>query len=164
MKKLTFLPQVYFPTPTDKNYEIGSFTRYFCIKLNEPIFTELSNDVYIKLEKKDLNYDWKMYRLFVLVWVITGDEEDVLETNFNQVALVEKRLGKTGLAEYLKGNYIQFYARNSGKILYSNGEDGLVLPDGTAYIGYYHTMLDGTTMTGKYHGKGQDIVLTQIYD
>jgi len=50
------------------------------------------------------------------------------------------------------------------EILYSNGEDGLILPDGTAYIGYYHAMLDGTLMTGKYHGKGKDIVLTEIYD
>jgi|TARA_R110000796_G_C14560744_1_gene434821 hypothetical protein len=164
MTKLTLLPPNHSPLPTDENYKVGSFTRYFCIKLNEPIFTELSKNVYTKLKNQDSNYDWKMYRLFVLIWVITGDEEDVLQTNFNQVALVEKRLGKKGLAEYLKGNYIQFYARNSGKILYSNGESGLVLPDGTAYIGYYHTMLDGTIMTGKYHGRGQDIVLTEIYD
>ena len=105
-----------------------------------------------------------MYNLFIVIWTITGNEEDVLQTNFNQVELVEKKLGRKGLGEHLMGNYIQYFARNSEEILYSNGEDGLILPDGTAYIGYYHAMLDGTLMTGKFHGVGEDIVLTKIYD
>jgi|TARA_R110002167_G_scaffold301498_2_gene505808 hypothetical protein len=158
------LPQNSVPLPTKKDYKAGVFTRYFCIKINEVVIIELTKLFYEKMSEKDLNIDWVPYRLFILKWVITGDEEDVLQTNFNQVALVEKRLGRKGLGEYLMGNYIQHYARNSGEILYSNGEGGLILPDGTAYIGYYHAMLDGTLMTGKYHGRGQDIVLTEIYD
>jgi hypothetical protein len=164
MSKVTFLPQEFYPTPTDEDYKLGKFTRYFCVKVNEPIFTEISQVEYDKFNNQDPNYDWITYSIFVLDWVITGNEEDVEQTNFNQIQLVEERLGKKGLAQYLMGNYIQYFARNSAEVLYSNGEDGLVLPDGTAYIGYYHAMLDGTIMTGKYHSKGKDIVLTQIYD
>jgi len=162
VKKL--LPEQFTPIPTDEDYKLGNFKRYFCIKENEPIIIELSKKEFDLLNKQDPRYDWVMWRLFTLIWTITGNEEDVLQTNFNQVELIEERLGVRGLGQYLKGNYIQYFARNSAEILYSNGEDGLVLPDGTAYIGYYHAMLDGTLMTGKYHGKGKDIVLTQIYD
>ena len=160
----TFIPKEFYPTPTDENYKIGNFVRYFCIKVNEPIFIELSKSTFDLLKREDPKFDWKMYQLFVVIWTIVGNEEDVLQTNFNQVQIVEERLNRRGLGEYLMNNYIQFYARNSEEILYSNGEDGLVLPDGTAYIGYYHAMLDGTIMTGKYHGRGKDIVLTNIYD
>ena len=144
----TSLPQEYYPSPTDEEYILGKFNRYFCMKSNENIFIELNKNEFDSLNNNDPNYDWKMYFTFVL----------------NQVALLEERLGRKGIDKYLMGNYIQFYARNSEEILYSNGEDGLILPDGTAYIGYYHAMLDGTLMTGKYHGRGKDIVLTNIYD
>ena len=164
MSRYSLLPTKYYPIPTDENYKKGSFTRYFCTKANESIFIEITKLEYDNLVNNDPNYDWKMYSPFVLIWVITGNEEDVEQTNFNQVALLEESLGRKGLAEYLKGNYIQFYARDSEEILYSNGENSITLPDGTAYIGYYHAMLDGTLMTGKYHGRGQDIVLTEIYD
>ena len=164
MTKVSLLPQEFYPSPTDEAYINGSFNRYFCIKANEPIFTEIDRGVYNALNDHNPNYDWIMYSIFSIIWVLTGNEEDVEQTNFNQVAILEKRLNQKGLGEYLKGNYIQYYARNSEEILYSNGEDGLILPDGTAYIGYYHAMLDGTLMTGKYHGKGKDIVLTEIYD
>jgi len=164
MSSISLLPKAFSPTPTDEDYELGKFVRYFCVKANEPIFIELNKAEYDKLDNQDPNYDWGMYIIFKVIWVITGNEEDVEQTNFNQVQLLEEKLGKTGLGEYLNGNYIQFFARNSAEILYSNGEDGLILPDGTAYIGYYHAMLDGTLMTGKYHGKGEDIVLTSIYD
>ena len=53
---------------------------------------------------------------FSIIWVLTGNEEDVEQTNFNQVAILEKRLNQKGLGEYLKGNYIQYYARNSEEI------------------------------------------------
>ena len=160
----TFMPASFYPTPTDEDYKIGNFKRYFCVKVNEPIFTEINKNTFNLLKNQDSKLDWKMYNLFIVIWTITGNEEDVLQTNFNQVELVEKRLGRKGLGEPLMGNYIQYFARNSEEILYSNGEDGLILPDGTAYIGYYHAMLDGTLMTGKFHGRGQDIVLTEIYD
>ena len=65
-------------------------------------------------------------------------------------------------------NYLQFYAPNSGKILYTGdssieGEEGLILPNGETYMGYYHVMLDGTPMTGKSHNSGNNIVLTRLY-
>jgi len=161
---IKLVPQQYFPIPTDEEYEIGVFTRYFAVRLNEPIYLELDKKTYDKISNRDPEIVWVIYQIFKLQWTLIGGEEEVFTANLNQIELREKRLGKKGLKEFLKNNYLQFYAKDSGKVLYSNGDEGLVLPDGTAYIGNYHVMLDGTHMTGATHGKGSNTILTQIYD
>ena len=81
--------------------------------------------------------------------------------NLNSIELIEKRLNKKGLKDFLNNDFSQFFVKDIGKVLYSKGGDGFVLPNGTAYIGYYHIMADGTPMTGRSHNKGNNIVLTQ---
>ena len=161
---IKLVPQQYFPLPTDEEYEIGVFTRYFAVKVNEPIYLELNKKTYDKISKRDPEIVWVIYQIFKLQWTLIGGEEEVFNANFNQIKIREERLGKKGLKEFLKKDYLKFYAKDSGKVLYSNGNEGLVLPDGTAYIGKYHVMLDGTHMTGATHGKGNNTILTQIYD
>ena len=150
--------------PTDEDYKLGVFTRYFVVKINEPIYLELDKKTYNKILNHDPEIVWVIYQVFKLQWTLIGGEEEVSNANLNQIKIREERLGKKGLEEFLKNDYLQFYAKDSGKVLYSNGNEGLVLPDGTAFIGNYHVMLDGTHMTGATHGKGNNIILTQIYD
>ena len=164
ISSIKLVPQQYFPIPTDEDYKIGVFTRYFVVKINEPIYLELNKEIYNKISNRDPEIVWVIYQAFKLQWTLIGGEEEVSNANLNQIKIREERLGKKGLEEFLKNDYLQFYAKDSGKVLYSNGNEGLVLPDGTAYIGKYHVMLDGTHMTGATHGKGNNIILTQIYD
>ena len=37
-------PQQFFPTPSLEDYKLGSFTRYFAVKVNELIYLELENN------------------------------------------------------------------------------------------------------------------------
>ena len=164
ISSIKLVPQQYFPIPTDKDYKIGVFTRYFVVKVNEPIYLELNKETYDKISNRDPEIVWIIYQAFKLQWTLIGGAEEVENANLNQVKLREERLSKKGLKEFLKNDYLKFYAKDSGKVLHSNGNEGLVLPDGTAYIGKYHVMLDGTPMTGATHGKGNNTILTQIYD
>jgi len=157
------IPQQYYPTPTDEEYKLGVFQRYFAVKINEPIYVELSKDVFIKMKNGNPQYNYEAYTLFGMPWTIIGFDNEVFQINQNQVIIAENKISRRGLQKFLGNDFLKFLARDSGKILYSNGEDGLVLPNGKAYIGDYHVMLDGTPMTGASHGTGNNIVLTRIY-
>ena len=169
------VPQQYYPTPTDEEYELGVFMRYFVVKTNENIYTELDKTTYNKIIDQDIQYLYELYIPFKIQWTLVGGEVEVSTANRNVLELKERKLNKTGLTEFLNKptnfslDYLQFYAPNSGKILYTGdpsreGEEGLILPNGKTYIGYYHVMLDGTIMTGKSHNTGNNIILTSIYD
>lgn len=169
------VPQQYYPTPTDEEYELGVFMRYFVVKTNENIYIELDKTTYNKMVDQDIQYLYELYIPFKIQWTLVGEEAEVSAANRNILELKEASLNKSGLTEFLNKpttfslDYLQFYAPDSGKILYTGdpskeGEEGLVLPDGTAYIGFYHVMLDGTIMTGKSHKTGNNIILTSIYD
>tara|TARA_R110000824_G_scaffold399715_1_gene605568 strand:+ start:321 stop:1124 length:804 start_codon:yes stop_codon:yes gene_type:complete len=164
VSEIKTIPQQYFPLPTDEEYELGIFTRYFIVRQNQIIYQEINKDEYEKIKKQDPTILWAPYTTFTLQWTLKGFVNYVEETNYNQVIIREERINRKGLQNFLRNDYLYLYAPNSGEILYSNGEDGLVLPNGEAYIGNYHVMVDGTIMTGKFHGVGEDIVLTKIYD
>tara|TARA_Y100000385_G_C13088790_1_gene637713 strand:+ start:620 stop:1141 length:522 start_codon:yes stop_codon:yes gene_type:complete len=51
--------------------------------------------------------------------------------------------------------------KNSLDSSYTSGDE-YILENGVPYIGYYHVMDDGTPMSGKSHGEGEDIVLIPI--
>ena len=155
-------PSQYYPLPTEENYELGIFTRYFAVKTNEPIFVELDKTTHDKMNKRNPAYNWKSYTLFSIEWTLIGGEAEIFNANENEVLLIEQKIKRKGLGRFLNDNYLQFYVPNRGEILYSNG-DGLVLPDGTAYIAEYHIMGDGTPMTGRTHSRSSR-VLEQLYD
>ena len=125
-------------------------------------YIELDKTTHDKMNKRNPAYNYKTYTLFSLQWTLTGGEAEIYNANENEVLLIEQKIKRTGLGNFLSNNYLQFYVPNRGEILYSNG-DGLVLPDGTAYIGEYHVMLDGTPMTGRTHSRSSK-VLEQLYD
>ena len=122
------LPSQYFPQPTEDDYKLGVFTRYFCVKINEKAYLELNKDTYTSLIKQNSKWDWQYYLPFTLSWTLTGEESVVKQTNFNMVTLREQRNRRVGLKEFLKFNYLKFY----------KGED-------------FHVMSDGRIMEGKTH-------------
>lgn len=109
--KKKFLPQQYYPKPTEENYSIGAFERYFVVKANEYLYTEVNKDTYTNLLNKDKQWDYINYIPFKLIWTLTGEEEEVARTNRNIVLLTEKRLKKIGLQQFLKENYLKFYKK-----------------------------------------------------
>jgi hypothetical protein len=95
--------------PTQQDYSNGEFTRYFSIKRNQPIFTEINKNTYTQFQKQSPDVLWKLYRTFSLFWKLTGTVEEVAQVNKNIVELTEQREKALGLGLYLKENYTQYY-------------------------------------------------------
>jgi len=95
------------PTPQDYKNEV--FTRYFSIRRNQPLFTEIDNNTYKLFQQQDSQVPWKLYRVFSLSWELTGDINKVAQTNKNITEIVERREKVFGLGLYLKENWIQYY-------------------------------------------------------
>tara|TARA_R110001592_G_scaffold96552_1_gene277216 strand:- start:357 stop:1022 length:666 start_codon:yes stop_codon:yes gene_type:complete len=103
------MPNQSYPNPTEEDYELGSFTRYFAVKVNELKYLELDYDVYKKLKKKDANWSWELYNCFSIQWTLKGQAVSVGQTNKNQVLIAEQKNKKLGLQAFLQGNYLKFY-------------------------------------------------------
>lgn len=95
--------------PTPQDYQVGMFTRYFNLKRNQPIFTEIDKDTYQKFQQKDPQVPWSTYKVFSLFWELTGDINKVAQTNKNITELAEQREKAFGLSLYLKENWTQYY-------------------------------------------------------
>lgn len=98
--------------PTSQDYKNGVFTRYFNLKRNQPIFTEIDKDTYQKFQQKDSQVSWETYKVFSLFWELTGDINKVAQTNKNITELAEQREKALGLSLYLKKDWTQYYKVN----------------------------------------------------
>jgi hypothetical protein len=107
--KQFLLPVYNSPTPTEQDYQIGEFRRYFCKKTNEVLYLEITKATYDKLVGKDPQYVWSLYQPFNLPWQITGDKEQVARTNKNIVDLTSQRLRLPKFGDYLNNTYLKYY-------------------------------------------------------
>lgn len=103
------IPQQYYPQPSIEDYDLGSFTRYFCKKQNQHLYTELNKTTYTSLVNHDPNYLWQPYSPFKIQWTLVGEERNVYNANRNMVLLLEKRNKIIGLQNFLQENYLKFY-------------------------------------------------------
>lgn len=103
------LPYQFYPKPTQSDYDLGTFTRYFCVKTNENIYLEISEEVYNKLTSRDSNWKWETYIAFQLPWTLIGEKNAVYLANRNSVLITEQRLNRKGLQIFLKENYLKFW-------------------------------------------------------
>ena len=101
-----FLPTPYYPQPTEDNYKLGEFQRYFCVKTNELRYTEVTKDQYEKFKNRDESVAWQYYISFSLPWNITGNKEEVYKVNRNIVLITEQNIKRRGLQEFLRKNYL----------------------------------------------------------
>jgi hypothetical protein len=107
--KKVFVPYYLPNVPTDKDYQIGEYRRYFCKKVNEVIYIEINKDMYDKLKAKDKGIAWQQYLYFNIPWQLTGDKEKVYTTNKNVVLLIIKNQKLFMFDKYLKEDYIKYY-------------------------------------------------------
>ena len=109
MDNILKLPTSYYPKPTEEDYNLGVFTRYFCVKANEDIYLEISKDTYNALNNQKGDWLWELYTPFQFLWTISGEEKEVEKTNYNMTIIQEKRLKRRGLTQFLRNNYLKFY-------------------------------------------------------
>ena len=151
LAKTFLIPQQTFPQPTEDDYNLGVFRRYFTVKQNQSIYLEINKNTFHNLKKRKSDWDWQPYIPFSIPWTLIGEEKVTNQTNKNIVLLQEKRLKKLGLREFLRFNYLKYYRPDSGEDLYTNGGDYLNKRTGQEYVGYYHIHPIKGPMVGQFH-------------
>jgi hypothetical protein len=100
----------YNPTvPTQKDYELGVFTRYFCKKNNEPKYLEIDKKTFDLLSSKSKDIAWDLYTPISTLWYITGDKIEVAKTNKGLINLIETQQKWYGFPQYFKDQYSKYY-------------------------------------------------------
>ena len=106
---LVNMPSQFYPQPKEEEYAVGSFTRYFCVKINQPIWLEITPETFDKLDSRSGEWLWQPYQLVTLQWALVGEKKYVANTNRNIILLAEKRNKVTGLNKFLRGNWLKYY-------------------------------------------------------
>jgi hypothetical protein len=95
--------------PTENDYKIGEFTRFFCKKQNEIKYLELNQDTFDRLVGKDPTIVWELYFAYSIPWTLVGDKETVFRTNKRITELAITRNKLIGFAQFLKNDYLKYY-------------------------------------------------------
>lgn len=149
-QKITNIPN----PPTLKDYNHGVYSRYFLLKINENVYYEVNNDIYLEIKAKNNKYNWEYYIPFNILWEINN--QDVLnayETNKKIVILTEQRLKRQGFNQFLNFDYLKYFKYIPKNDLYT---DGGFLRDvrGNVYVGDYHI----DEQKGFISGKNKDVL------
>ena len=145
------IPTPTYPQPTEDDYSLGVFTRYFTVKHNQSTYLEINKDTFDSLNSQKKDWYWQLYFPFSIPWTLIGEKKVVNQINKNIVFLQEKRNKKLGLREFLRFNYLKYYRPDSGEDLYTNGGDYLNKRTGKEYVGYYHIHPTKGPMVGQFH-------------
>ena len=103
------MPYQCYPKPTEDDYALGVFTRYFSVKVNEDQYLELTKELYDFLNKQNADYVWELYNVFNLQWTLTGNRDEVIISNRNQTLIAQQRLKRKGLSSFLQLDWSKFY-------------------------------------------------------
>lgn len=95
--------------PTQTDYQIGEFQRYFAKQINQNLYIEFTEEIYNKLISQDPSIYYEQYTAFKLPWRLVGDKDKVFSTNRNIVDLNIQKLNLFKFGEYLKFNYLKYY-------------------------------------------------------
>jgi hypothetical protein len=102
-------PKQTYPIPTDNDYKLGEFQRYFLKKGNEIKFLEISLEDYRKYVNRDKDVMFELYTPIQINWILTGEEKQVYQVNQSIVARAEREQNLPGFTQYFRGKFTQFY-------------------------------------------------------
>jgi hypothetical protein len=102
-------PKQSYPVVTENDYKLGEFQRYFIKKSNEIKFLEISLEDYRKYVNRDRDVMFELYIPFQINWTLTGEKEQVYQTNQNIVAKAEHDQNLPGFTQYFRDRFTQFY-------------------------------------------------------
>tara|TARA_R110001606_G_C15398361_1_gene652525 strand:- start:66 stop:929 length:864 start_codon:yes stop_codon:yes gene_type:complete len=139
--------------PTEEDYKVGEFERYFLKRINDIKYVELSNIEYRKYLTEDPNVSWQLYTPFQLPWEITGNRNKVFNVNKNTVNRIQTDLQLLGFKSYFKGKYDRYFKYTPQENLYTGGNEYKLASNGRLYKGYYHIHSEKGPMVGNQHTK-----------
>ena len=145
------LPTQISTLPTEKNYEIGEYQRYFLKRMNSINYTEIDQDQYQKYVNKEPNTLYRLYIPFKLPWIISGNRSEAYKINEDTIKRVSFNLNLIGFKSYFKEDYTQYFRYSEGENLTTDGTEFLNETTGKPYIGLYHVHPDKGPMVGAQH-------------
>lgn len=108
----------YYPIPTQSNYQVGYFTRYFAKNTTGPGYIlEISENDYANVKNGAYNSTNVLYEITTLLWQLTGPLNDRRLSQYqiqggvydtNKRVTEARSIGFRGLVEYIGGDYIKF--------------------------------------------------------
>jgi hypothetical protein len=113
--KIEYIPSPFNPQPTQDDYALEEFTRYFCKKTNEVRYLEINKETYEKLVGQDPTYLWQVYTPFRYQWNISGEKEQVYSTNKKVTEYMITKFNLYSLNKFLKEDYLKFFKPSQSK-------------------------------------------------
>jgi hypothetical protein len=103
------LPTPSVTLPTQKDYQLGTFQRYFCKKNNETTYFEISKNTYDLLSTQNISISWDLYSSLYIMWSLTGNKDTVAKANKGLVEIAERTQKWYGFSQYFKGDFLKYY-------------------------------------------------------
>jgi hypothetical protein len=95
--------------PTQKDYDLGAFQRYFCKKNNELIYIEVDKKTYNLFQIQSPTAAWDLYSPLYTMWYIKGNKDQTYKANKNLISLIEQKEKWYGFSQYFKEDYLKYY-------------------------------------------------------
>ena len=73
--KSRVIPSPQSTIPTEKDYQVGKFQRYFTKKNNELKYMEISKEIFEKLSSQQKTIAWDLYTPISIIWTLTGEQD-----------------------------------------------------------------------------------------
>ena len=95
--------------PTQKDYTLGTFQRFFCKKNNENIYFEIDQNTYRLLKSQSVSIAWDLYSAVYTMWYLTGDKITVAKANKGLIENIERTQKWYGFSQYFKDDFTKYY-------------------------------------------------------
>jgi hypothetical protein len=158
------LPTQIFPTPTEKEYQIGEIQRYFVKKINEIKYIEINQEEFEQYLNQQSTVSYQLYTPFSFPWVLTGNRSNAYKVNKKTIERVQTNNRFQGLKSYFNGKYDQLFKYSPDENLYTDGTKFLNPLNRKPYIGFYHIGPEGKPMEGSQHTDKPHSFLIPISD
>jgi len=137
--------------PTEEDYKIEEYQRYFASKNNEPKYIEINKSQFTQFKDELPTVDYVMYEVYTLPWLIAGNRNKAYNINKNTVKRIEKNLSLVGFSSYFRNRYDQYFKYTPGENLKTDGSEFLIEKTNKPYIGLYHIHPTKGPMVGAQH-------------
>jgi hypothetical protein len=97
------------PTPTEEDYQKGTFKRFFVKKSNQNLFIEVNEDEYELFKIKNPKVQCNLYVPIELPWNLTGDRIEVFNKNKSLSHLYETRDKLYGFSLSFKNKFDKYW-------------------------------------------------------
>ena len=145
------IPKRFTTLPTQKDYELGEFQRYFTKKRTQNLYFEISKEEYKLLNTNDPKLQFQLYSPIILSWRLKGTKSEVYNTNKNTVKLLEQNISLPGFSQFFKDKFDKYHKFDLQENLQTDGTEYKNKRTGQPYKGPYHTHPEKGPMVGATH-------------